>query len=317
VYLSVVIVTYNSADVLGACLRALPEAADVVVVDNASSRDPEAVVREAREDALLVRLQTNIGFGAGCNLGARHAPGDVLIFLNPDVIPDPGALELLASRAREQPNLVLGPELLTVDGKLRYECCKASRIVYELVELFPLPNRFAPRSMTRYVAADSPVYRFGGPVDWVQGACLAVHRRTFEALGGFDEDFFLYGEEESLCSRVRMLGGQTVYEPRARVRHVGETSTSNARSLAVFHYFRSRVLTFRKSRGAFWGQLAAVLIALALGLRGLGAAAGGPKFRRGRGFTPAYFRAAYSGLVSGSRARLEHPRFTWLGSVGV
>jgi GT2 family glycosyltransferase len=137
-------------------------------------------------------------------------------------------------------------------------------------------------------------------------------RETFDAVGGFDPDFFLYGEEESLCARVRALGGSAVYEPRARVRHEGGTSTTKAQAFSLFHKFRSRAVTLRKVHGAVRGRLAVAMIGLALAVAWLRALLGGSLFRARSGMDQAYFRTAYAGLIAGSRARLTHPDLYWL-----
>ena len=153
---------------------------------------------------------------------------------------------------------------------------------------------------------------------YLQGACIAIDRQTFGLLGGFDEDFFLYGEEEGLCARVRAHGGEAIYEPRARVRHISGTSSARAKSpaarrLAVFHRFRSRVVLFRKSRGSLGGLLAAIVIAPALLVQSAAGLVLGSGFRHRRGLEKGYLGLAIRGLLAGLRADLEHPDLCWVG----
>ncbi len=291
----------------------------MIVVDNASDRSgTEAVIWESRPNARLVALERNVGFGAGCNVGAHLAKRETLIFLNPDTAPEPGALELLVARAQRDRKAVFGPELVAPDGSIRFLCRKRSLLRHEISDLIPGLHRVAPPSWQRDLPPESPVYQDGGPVVYLQGACIAINRQAFRLVGGFDEDFFLYGEEEGLCARVRAVGGQAIYEPRARVRHIAGTSSarakgSSARRLSVFHRFRSRIVLFRKTRGFPGGLLAAVVIASALVAQSALAPVLGSAFRERRGLKSGYFSLAISGLLAGLRANLKHPELCWTG----
>ena len=158
-------------------------------------------------------------------------------------------------------------------------------------------------------------------MDYLQGACIAIDRQTFGSIGGFDEDFFLYGEEEGLCARVRAKGGEAVYEPRARVRHISGTSSARAESpdvrrLVVFHRFRSRIILFRKSRDSLGGLLAAIVIVPALLVQSAAGLVLGSGFRHRRGLERGYLELAVKGLLAGLRADLEHPDLCWIGRPG-
>ena len=291
----------------------------MIVVDNESGRgETGAVIRGCRPTVRLFTSERNVGFGAGCNLGASMARRQTLIFLNPDAVPEPGALELLAARASRDRRAVFGPELLTADGSVRFLCRNRSLLRHELSDLIPGLHRVATSSWRRDLPPDSPVYECGGPVAYLQGACIAIDRRTFGSLGGFDEDFFLYGEEEGLCARVRAQGGEAVYEPRARVRHISGTSSARAerpaaRRLAVFHRFRSRIILFRKSRGSLGGLSAATVITPALLVQSAAGLVLGSGFRDRRGLQKGYLELAIKGLLAGLRADLEHPDLCWIG----
>jgi hypothetical protein len=258
---SIVTVTHNSSDVIGDMLRSLPAEVEVVLVDNASSDDVAATARAVRPDTVVIELTTNIGFGGGCNVGARRATGDVVIFLNPDCRPQPGAIEALSARASEDPTSIFGPALLDADGTLRSNLRRASRPYHEILEGLPSAARWVPIRWRRDLPADDPRYRDGGQVDYLQGACLAIARERFLLVGGFDEDFFLYSEEETLCLAVRARGGSCVYVPEVAVSHTEGTSTTAVRAFALRHLFRSRAIFFRKRYGELRGLLAIIAIA--------------------------------------------------------
>ena len=260
---SVVTVTHNSGDVVLDMVRSLPDVAELVLVDNASSDGVPAKVRALRPSSVILELRSNNGFGSGCNVGARAASGRVVIFLNPDSRPRPGALEILARAAADEPGSVFGPALLDENGVARHNLRRRSVPIHEMLEMMPSAKRWTPRRLRRDLPPDDLRYRQGGRVDYLQGACLAVDRKRFLAIGGFDEDFFLYSEEESLCEALAAAGGRCVYVPEAIVEHVQGTSTDRVSSFARFHGGRSRAIFYRKRYGTLLGTLSTVGIAAA------------------------------------------------------
>jgi N-acetylglucosaminyl-diphospho-decaprenol L-rhamnosyltransferase len=262
--ISVVSVLFNSGRVVGEMARAVPADAELVVVDNASCDDGIAVVRSVRPDALVLRASRNGGFARASNAGARAASGEVLVFLNPDAQPEPGALELLADRVRAEPRSIFGPALLAPDGRVRHNLRRRSHPMHEALDWLPAADRWVPQAWWRNLPPGDPRYVRGGEAEYLQGACLAVARRRFEEIGGFDEDFFLYSEEETLCVAVRRAGGRCVYVAEARLTHAGATSTSQVLRTAQRHFGRSRAIFYRKRYGPAGGLAASALIAAAV-----------------------------------------------------
>ncbi|MEA2147446.1 MAG: hypothetical protein QOG59_3033, partial [Solirubrobacteraceae bacterium] len=263
--LTVVCVLFNSADVIEDCLRSLPPETPVVLVDNASADDGVARAIRARPDAHIVRSPSNRGFGAGCNLGWRAAATPYVAFLNPDARVHGDALQGLVACACGEGAAMVGPRLLASDGSTR-PCKVAPSVWLDVCGRLPAAARWAPSGWDGKLDASDPVYRHGGRVSAVEGACFVMARRDLEAIGGFDEDFFLYSEEESIAYRLRAIGGRAIYEPRAVVEHVGETATAKVRPLAIFHHQRSRVVFYRKRDGALRGRLAGLALAIAVAL---------------------------------------------------
>jgi hypothetical protein len=261
--LSVVTVTHNSREHIVEMLASIDSGVEVVVVDNASTDGTPATVAGSRADVVLVDLPTNGGFGRGCNIGAGVASGEILVFLNPDCRPAPGALLLLAERVAAEPGSIFGPALLHDDGSDRYNLRRASRPHHEILELMPSAKRWVPWRWRRDLPPDDARYVAGGAVDYLQGACLAVARDCFMAVRGFDEDYFLYSEEETLCQAIIAAGGECVYAPDAIVAHVGGTSTEAVSRFAVRHLYRSRAIFYRKQYGELRGHLSALAICAA------------------------------------------------------
>jgi N-acetylglucosaminyl-diphospho-decaprenol L-rhamnosyltransferase len=301
---SVITVTHNSGDVVAGMLAGLPADVEAIVVDNASTDGSLDIARSARADAVVIESSRNGGFGYGCNLGADVASGDVLVFMNPDCRSLPGAVELLADRARADRRSIFGPAFLDGDGRLRHNLRRSSQPYHEALELLPSAKRWVPQRLRRDLSADDPRYENGGDADYLQGACLAVDRAFFLSLGGFDEDYFLYGEEETLCDAVRATGGRCVYVPSALVSHVGGTSTAQVGDFAVTQLFRSHTIFYRKRYGELGGLAANVMILGALLLHwSLSAVA----TLAGRGPTvPIPHYAALRGMLAGAVHRSGH-----------
>ena len=261
---SVITVTYNSGDDVAGMLQSLPPDVEAVVVDNSSSDGSPEIARTARPGTVVVTLPNNRGFGHGCNVGAGVASGDVLIFLNPDgrVVDD--ALAVLEAHVAADRRSIFGPAFTQQDGSPRYTVRRRSQPYHEAVELLPSAKRWLRGPLRRNLPRGDVRYSAGGEVSYLQGACLAIDRQLFHRLGGFDEDFFLYSEEETLCEAVRAAGGKSVYLPEAVIQHIGGTSTARVSDLATYHFYRSRAIFYRKRYGNAGGLAAAGLIGLGL-----------------------------------------------------
>jgi GT2 family glycosyltransferase len=198
--ISVVIVAYNNGPALPRCLRSLEdEGVEVLVVNNG---DP--IPRP--DGARLLSPRRNLGFAAGCNLGAAHASGDVLLFLNPDTVVAPGAPAELA-RTLEDPTVGIAmprlrlldhPELLNSGGNVLH------------VTGLAWAGGYGERADAIDAVRD---------VTYATGAAMAIRAELFRALGGFTEELFMYQEDLELGWRVRLAGLRVVVTPRADVYH--------------------------------------------------------------------------------------------------
>ncbi|HVQ53195.1 MAG TPA: glycosyltransferase family 2 protein [Mycobacterium sp.] len=237
---SVVVVTYNSATTIRACLASIPRDCEVVVVDQSSSDDTIVVASSVRHDARIISAGSNRGFGSGCNLGAANAQGDVLIFMNPDGAFLDGAVKSLVQQVRIRDALV-GPRITDEDGFDQTRARFWSTPLSILGEVC-LPTALTKVLLLRDIPPEYSVYRHGGPVPYVQGTCMAVSAKNFWLAGGFDERFFLYHEEEVLARRLESIGVPAVLNPAAVITHLGARSTSQVRDFAARQYYRSAAL---------------------------------------------------------------------------
>jgi N-acetylglucosaminyl-diphospho-decaprenol L-rhamnosyltransferase len=240
----VVVVAYNSAANLRACIEPLTAAADlrVLVVDNASSDDGAATVQDL--PVTLVSSPTNVGFAAGSNLGWRSGNAPYVLFLNPDASVDPTGVRALAEAASDPAIGAVAPRIVDSDGAVEYSQHRFPTLSSVLIQALLLDRIPGLGNREHGDVTDPQAYESQGSPDWVGGACLLLRRSTLEWLGGFDERFFMYAEDMDLCRRIRDLGLDVRFVPAIEIRHEGGASASAPRRSAM--QMESRVLYARK-----------------------------------------------------------------------
>lgn len=225
---SIVLVTYNSARVIDAALAAVPTWAETIVVDNASGDDTVDVVK--RRGVRCIQNDKNVGFGAGCNIGAEATVAEHILFLNPDAVLLEDALERLLQAAERYPDAgAFGPALLGEDG----------------TGGFRLESFLHPRP------SNVPMAQPAAECCWpfLVGAAFLCRREAFVAIGGFDEGMFLFYEEDDLFLRLRDAGWSIVCVPDAKVKHVPGRSAPPSfavERLRQFHWIQSHAYVAAK-----------------------------------------------------------------------
>jgi N-acetylglucosaminyl-diphospho-decaprenol L-rhamnosyltransferase len=291
---SVVVVTYNALPLLERSLESV-QAYETIVVDHGSTDGTVAFVRERFPEARVIE-QENLGFGAGNNTGMRAATGDYFLLLNADAWVLGDAVERLVEFAESRPDAaVVGPKLLNPDGTLQRSVRgypSAWRIATEYLFL----RKLAPRSrlFNSFYGAGFD-HESVAEAEFLGGACLLVRREAFEAVGGFDEAFFMMSEEVDWCYRFRRAGWKVLFYPGAEVVHV---LTSSANPAMFRHLVRGHLRFLAKHRGAREAERARRVMLVALRLRGL-------VFRGERGRA---YREAARWLRSGGVASLLESR---------
>lgn len=268
---SVVIVSFQVRDMLRACLASVEAQAGVevetFVVDNASRDGSADMVAREFPRVRLIANADNRGFARANNQALALATGDVLLLLNPDTELPPGALAALAGAFARHPRAgAVGLALRNADGSPQRACHAFPGLLNMLLEATAL-HRVALRLGigTPYQA---PVPRGGeGAVDWVGGACMALSREAWAAVGGLDEESFMYGEEMDWSWRARRRGFQTVFSSAATVLHHGEASGAGRRGELYVHNASSRDRFLRRYRGAWRANLAREITTLGALLR--------------------------------------------------
>ncbi len=249
--LSVVIVNYKSLEPLLACLDSLALdgtglAVECIVLDNASDDGAGAVLAERFPDARFIPNPENVGFARAQNQGIRASRGAHVLVLNPDCVVRPGTLRALLVHLREHPRTgIAAPRILNQDGSLEYSARAYPDHLTFLFNRYSLLTRLFPGNpfSRRYLLTDWD-HLSVRDVDWVSGACMLVRREAIEAVGAFDEAFFMFNEDVDWCRRMNQAGWKVTYVPDAVVvHHVGASRhrTSNKvileRHRGMIHYF--------------------------------------------------------------------------------
>lgn len=205
---SILIVSYNTVDLLRDCLASVTEQCrpgdEIIVVDNASRDGSVAMVKKEFADTLLVASESNLGFARANNQAISMATGELLWLLNPDTRLEPGALQAaMAFMDRNQSVGVAGTALINPDGS-------------------PQPSveyRYPGQTYAGAIFDGLP-----GKITWVVGASIIAWRSVMETVGGFDERFFLYGEDLDLGLTVRKAGWPIGFIQNSVVTHYGGES---------------------------------------------------------------------------------------------
>ena len=265
--LSVVLVNWNTRDLLRTCLASLrahlpPLAHEIIVVDNGSSDGSTEMVAREFSDVQLVQNGENLGFGRANNVGMARARGEFLLLLNTDACLVDGGVHALVERLRLRPEVgLIGPRLVGANGMLQasaHRFVTLGRLALEELGLYKLlPDR---RVAELFLGGYWP-HAGERVVDWVSGACMLVRRCVFERTGGFDPTIFLYGEDEEWCERIRRAGWSVLFSPVATVLHLrhGTTDRYLGQDVRVGRCLRASGELVRRRQGTLAAATAGVL----------------------------------------------------------
>jgi GT2 family glycosyltransferase len=260
--LSILIVNWNTRELLRDCLNSIYEtveglAFDVIVVDNNSGDGSQEMVRQQFPQVQLIENAANVGFARANNQAIAASRGRYVLLLNSDTIVQPGALRAMLTYADGYPDVgVVGAHLLNADGSFQASHTRFPTLRREFLILSGLGRLL----FGRWYPSHSPEQsRAVADADYVEGACMLARREAVDQVGGLDEGYFMYAEEVDWCFSMRRAGWRVVYLPQARIVHLGGASSkSNTRREAVL--YRSRVRFFRKHYGPVHATLLKGLI---------------------------------------------------------
>jgi GT2 family glycosyltransferase len=261
---AIVIVSYNCRAELDACLQSIAnhnpgDALQICVVDNGSSDGTPQLVRERWPDVLLVEPGVNLGFARGNNVGIRATRSELVLLLNPDTVVQSGAISTLVARLQADSRAAaVGPRL--VDGEGRPELSFG----WTMSPLGELRQKTLSGLYRRQVGAAvrrvEQWTREPGEREWLSGACLLVRRADLEAVGLFDERYFMYTEDVDLCVALRALGKRIVFVPEAVVTHL--RGRSSGRNPQTERLRRESQLAYYAKHYPAWTPLLKVYLAI-------------------------------------------------------
>ena len=241
--LSIVIVTFNAADVVGPALQSvIAQAGDgdweAAIVDNASTDGTAEAARAIHPRVRVLTNAVNVGFARGVNQGITATRAPHVLILNPDCRLTSGSLARLQNELERHPHTaIVAPRILNTDGSVQGNARGDPDMLTGAFGRTTLLRRVFPKlSVARRNVIDD-----GGSdtvtVDWVSGACMLARRSALDAVGGFDERYFLYWEDADLCRRLRTAGYAVRHVRDAGAIHEGGHSSHRVRALAdrAFH----------------------------------------------------------------------------------
>ena len=280
--LGIVIVNWNTRDLLRDCLRSVFASENVtlrvIVVDNASSDGSAEMVRDEFPDAVAISNEDNRGFPQANNQGFRELGFEqngtddsprYALALNPDTVLPPSALaDMVHYMDADETIGVAGPKLVMLDGNLDMACRRSfpsPEISFYrmagLSKLFPHSKRFGRYNMT-YLDPDTET-----EVDSVVGAFMMVRREAIQRVGLFDETYFMYGEDLDWAYRIKQAGWKVMYNPQVTVTHVKRAASRQSKR-AQTEFYRAMLIFYRQHYRATTAWPLHSLIMLGIALKG-------------------------------------------------
>jgi GT2 family glycosyltransferase len=241
--MDVAIVNFNAREHLRACLASVERDAssDVLVVDVSSSDGSTEMVHSAFPWARLV-VCANRGYGAAANRALAETSSDYVLLLNSDTVLQRGSIRALCQYlAATRRAGVVGPRLVNPDGSVQPSCYPFLTPVNALLVLTLLNELIGAVPFVRERHLPTSSHEHAGAVPWVKGAALAIRREAFDAVGGFDESYFMYAEDLDLCYRLQGASWEVHFTPAATVVHTGGASTTQQRRTMTGQLFASLV----------------------------------------------------------------------------
>ena len=255
---SIVIVTFNSRSTIRDCLSPLVNMphTEIIVVDNDSKDETALLIAQDFPSITLMTLPDNIGFGGACNIGVAASSGSFVFFLNPDAVAAPHVITRLCEFLEGHPKAgIVGGRLLDPLGQ-PLQSMGDRPSLFGLVMDKPLgllAKSIKSRGIVRKILGNlSRKFRLSNTsekVVWVSGAALCCRRSTWEAIGGFDENFFLYYEDVDLCLRAAQAGWEVWHAPDAVVSHQSGASFGGNLDFQKRVYFTNQQYFFQKHYG--------------------------------------------------------------------
>lgn len=248
--LSIIIVNYNTKKMTKNCIKSIEKSTlcnyEIIVVDNSDKKDQKYNTADRK---VRIIYTSNNGFGKACNKGAKIARGEYLLFLNPDTLIQNRTLDNCLNFLKTHRSIgAVGCKVTDANGKIDHSCKRSiptvsSSIMYltGLSRLFPNSRFFSKYHLT-YID-ENKIQSVGS----LSGSFMMMSKKIFNKVCGFDERFFMYGEDIDLCCKIRRSGYSVVYYPYASIIHLkGECGFKSGNPEIIKAFYNSMILFYNK-----------------------------------------------------------------------
>jgi GT2 family glycosyltransferase len=261
--ISIICVNWNSLMYLRACIVSIYEntsniAFEIIVVDNASPEGGIETINLLFPEVIVIKTSENVGFARANNLGFARSRGKYILLLNPDTKVIGPAINILLRAIENKADAgIVGGKLLNTDLSIHTNTIqKFPTILNQILDVEVLRLRWPSFPLwdisPLFAESEAPI-----AVEVIPGACMLLRRETFERVGMFSEDYFMYAEDVDLNYKVRCLGLSSYYVGAAEiVHHGGGSSSRHSRSQwATVMKYKAMLCFYKKYRGGFYGLL--------------------------------------------------------------
>ena len=254
---SIIIPHYNGKDLLHNCIDSIYnnisiENFEIIVVDNASTDNSVQNIQTLFPDVVIVSSKENVGYSGGCNIGAKHAEGKYLIFLNNDTEHSNQWIEKLVNFLDKNSDVFAAqPKILNINNKEYFDYAGGAG---GFIDRFGFP--YVKGRLFNTLEKDTGQYNKESKIFWSSGCAMIVKADIFNQLDGFDEIYFAYMEEIDLCWRAQALGYKIFSVPDSLIYHYGkQTIKENTIKSHYLNHRNSWILFFKNSYTFDYGTL--------------------------------------------------------------
>lgn len=245
---------------------------EVVIVDNASTDGSREYFSRLSDEIKYIYLDKNIGYGAANNIGVKASKTEVIVLINPDTLIRDERFDIFINEIQNKDTGVLAPKIIYPDGRIQPNCGAYATLKTYMMQAFKLGylvRKFNLVHALQNIAHHFPFlqknligtyldnfshHTVQKECDWVSGACMIIRRKVFTDAGGFDENFFLYCEDEDLCRRIADKGYSIYIDTRFTVVHnegFAKSRESRELTFAAKHRDKSNIYYLQKYSGPF------------------------------------------------------------------
>tara|TARA_A100001011_G_C14315847_1_gene847939 strand:- start:2316 stop:4367 length:2052 start_codon:yes stop_codon:yes gene_type:complete len=266
---SIVIVSYNVKDFITQCIRSIYKSNlnkndyEIIVIDNDSHDDTVLTIEEEFQEVIIIKNDNNEGFSKAVNKGVDASKGKNICIINPDVIIKNDTLSNLLTKIECNEKIgAIGPRVINTDGTIQHSCKRSFPTpvnslfrLFKLDKLFPKNKIFGNYNLT-YLNIDKE-----HEVDVLSGAFMLIPRKIFNLVDGFDERFFMFGEDIDLCHKIKDQGYKIIYSPITEIIHYKGESVKNAPYDMINVFYSAMDIYYHKysTKYKYWKLISALV----------------------------------------------------------